>query len=152
MNWKGSMLAWKQYMVRYQCAMALNKIEIYRPYATSSAIFELICQVCGDCSYGWNKIGILWKHKSSIRLFGKNGHSPGRGANLAPFQLSVSSRRVMWFYTGIEYIETNWVEIKFVVGGRNEKEEQVPTDRMRPKWDLERTMNQVNSHFAQSCE
>ena len=56
------------------------------------------------------------------------------------------------FYAGIEYIETNWVEIKFVVGGWNDKEVQVPTERMRPKWDLERTMYQVNSNFAQSCK
>ena len=79
-------------------------------------------------------------------------HSAGRGANLAPLYSSVSLRRVMGVYAGIRHIETNWVEIKFVEGGWSEKEEQVPTYRTRPKWDLERTMNQINSHFAQSCE
>ena len=71
---------------------------------------------------------------------------------MAPLYPSVILRRVMGFYAGIKYNETNWVEIKFVVGGWSEKEEQVPTYRTRPIWDLERTMNQVNSHFAQSCE
>ena len=58
----------------------------------------------------------------------------------------------MWFYARIKYIEANWVEIKFVVGGWSEKQEQVLKYRVRPKWDLERTMNHVNSHFAHSCE
>ena len=71
---------------------------------------------------------------------------------MAPLYPSVILRRVMWFYAGIKYNETGWVEIKFVVGGWSEKEEQVPIYRTRPIMDLERTMNQVNSHFAQSCE
>ena len=56
-----------------------------------------------------------------------NVHSAGRGAKSAPLYPSVSLRRVMGFYAGIKYNETNWVEIKFVVGGWSEKEEQVPT-------------------------
>ena len=39
-----------------------------------------------------------------------------------------------------------------MAGGWSEEEVLAPAYRMRPKWDLKRTLNQVNSHFAQSCE